>query len=258
MTNIISTEKNYIYFGITGHDHMTTELSILLITAASIGFFHTVLGPDHYLPFIVMSKSGEWSKIKTFWVTLLCGAGHVGSSVIIGLIGIAFGFALSGIISFESARGNIAAWLLTAFGFVYFIWGIRRAYKNKPHTHFHSHGDGVLHSHTHVHKEEHTHVHTEEKKPSMTPWILFTIFVFGPCEPLIPLLMYPAAAHSIYGIAAVTFVFGTITIITMLSVVFISLWGINLLPMQKLERYTHALAGGAICVSGIAIIFLGL
>jgi sulfite exporter TauE/SafE len=92
----------------------------------------------------------------------------------------------------------------------------------------------------------------------MTPWILFTIFVFGPCEPLIPLVMYPAAQHSTIGVILVTAVFGIITIGTMLTIVMVSLWGINLLPIGKLERFTHALAGATICISGLAIVFLGL
>ena len=50
---------------------MTDELSILIIAAASIAFFHTILGPDHYLPFIVMSRSGKWSIRKTTWITIL-------------------------------------------------------------------------------------------------------------------------------------------------------------------------------------------
>jgi hypothetical protein len=44
----------------------------------------------------------------------------------------------------------------------------------------------------------------------------------------------------------------------MLSIVIISSWGINLLPIRKLERFTHALAGGAVLLCGMAIIFLGL
>ena len=95
-------------------------------------------------------------------------------------------------------------------------------------------------------------------KKTMTPWILFTIFVFGPCEPLIPLVMYPAAEHSITGMVLVTAVFGIITIGTMLTIVLGTLWGINFLPIGKLERYTHALAGATICISGLAIVFLGL
>lgn len=237
---------------------MTNEISILLITASSIGFFHTLFGPDHYLPFIVMAKSGKWSKIKTIWVTVLCGIGHVLSSVILGIIGIAAGIAVSSLEGIESFRGDIAAWLLITFGLVYFVWGLKRALKNKPHAHVHVHSDGTMHEHNHTHKLEHTHVHEKPAKKSMTPWILFTIFVFGPCEPLIPLLMYPAAAHSTYGVALVAIVFSITTIGTMLAVVMVSLWGINLLPMEKLERYTHALAGAAICLSGCAIVFLGL
>ena len=36
------------------------ELSALCVTAASIGFLHTLFGPDHYLPFIVMAKAKGW------------------------------------------------------------------------------------------------------------------------------------------------------------------------------------------------------
>ncbi|GAG00740.1 unnamed protein product, partial [marine sediment metagenome] len=44
---------------------MSNELIALYITAASIGFIHTVFGPDHYLPFVVMSKARKWSLGKT-------------------------------------------------------------------------------------------------------------------------------------------------------------------------------------------------
>ncbi len=36
---------------------MSHEIVVLGIAAASIGFFHTLLGPDHYLPFIVMARA---------------------------------------------------------------------------------------------------------------------------------------------------------------------------------------------------------
>ncbi len=237
---------------------MTQEIQILLATAISIAFIHTILGPDHYLPFVIMAKAGKWSKLKTFWVTLLCGIGHVGSSVILGLIGIAMGIAISKLEFVESFRGDIAAWLLITFGFIYFLWGLKKAYKNKPHTHIHAHEDGTYHTHTHTHEKQHSHIHLDESKKSMTPWVLFVIFALGPCEPLIPLLMYPAARHSSFGLIVVSLVFGLITLSTMLSVVFLSLWGINFLPLQKLERYTHALGGAALCLTGLTIVFLNL
>jgi sulfite exporter TauE/SafE len=60
----------------------------------------------------------------------------------------------------------------------------------------------------------------KEQKANLTPWILFLVFVLGPCEPLIPILMYPAAQSSITGLVAVTLVFALTTSITMVSVVF--------------------------------------
>jgi nickel/cobalt exporter len=82
--------------------------------------------------------------------------------------------------------------------------------------------------------------------------------LFGPCEPLIPILMYPAAQDSIFGLILVTAVFGSATILTMLGVVLSATMGISFLPMARLERYNHALAGATIFLCGIAIQFLGL
>jgi len=237
---------------------MSDEIMVLTATAASIGFFHTLFGPDHYLPFIVMSRSGQWSIRKTFWITLLCGIGHVVGSIVLGFLGVAFGIAVSRIEFIESVRGDLAAWILIAFGLIYFVWGMRRAYRNKPHTHMHSHADGEAHVHEHKHFEEHTHVHKTTDARTLTPWILFTIFVLGPCEPLIPILMYPAAKADFMGLIMVTGVFSVLTIGTMLGVVMISAYGLKQLPTRKLERYMHAIAGATILLSGMAIQLLGL
>ncbi len=237
---------------------MTNELLILIAAAASIGFFHTIMGPDHYLPFIVMSRSGNWSLRKTALITVLCGLGHVLGSVLLGLVGIAFGVALSEITLFETVRGSMATWALIAFGLVYFAWGITNALRNKPHKHTHAHADGIDHNHSHDHHEEHVHPHTNNKKKSMTPWVLFTIFVLGPCEPLIPMLMYPAAKSNLYSAFLVAGVFGVVTIITMLGVVLVSSFGLNILPSPRAEKYTHAIAGAIVCLSGASMLLFGL
>ncbi len=67
------------------------EAQILLLTAASIAFLHTILGPDHYLPFVALGKARKWSLAKTLRITLYCGLGHVLSSVVIGGVGIVLG-----------------------------------------------------------------------------------------------------------------------------------------------------------------------
>ncbi|MHC4881198.1 MAG: sulfite exporter TauE/SafE family protein [Planctomycetota bacterium] len=236
---------------------MNSEIMLLCGTAASLGFIHTALGPDHYLPFIVMARARQWSITKTAWITFLCGIGHVGSSVVLGLIGVFVGIQVMKLETFEAFRGSIAAWLLIGFGFAYFVWGVHRAIRNRPHRHLHKHDHHDEHEHEHAHTSEHMHVH-DHKKPNITPWILFTIFVFGPCEPLIPLLMYPAAESSILGTFLVAGVFSVVTIGTMLTIVLLSAWGVSFAKLGRFERYTHALAGAAICLSGLAIQFLGL
>ncbi len=235
---------------------MVNELSFLLLTAATVGFFHTLFGPDHYIPFIAMSKAGNWSKIKTMWVTILCGIGHVGSTIVLGFIGIAFGYTVFHLKSIESYRGDVAGWLLIIFGLLYMAWGIRRALLHKPHAHMHIHHGGIMEVHSHEHHDQ-DHEH-EETKSSMRLWILFTIFVFGPCEPLIPVLVYPAARGTLMDVAIVCAVFSVVTIGTMLTIVFSALYGLSFVPMKRMEQYSHALGGFAILMCGIAVQFLGL
>ncbi len=233
------------------------ELLTLCLTAAGVGLVHTLLGPDHYLPFIAMARVGGWSRRKTLAVTILCGIGHVGSSVVLGVFGIALGVAVFRLENIEAVRGDLAAWLLLGFGLAYTAWGLRRAYRNRPHTHLHVHADGTVHAHQHDHRGEHVHVHDQtEDAPAarLTPWVLFTIFVFGPCEPLIPLLMYPAAGHSLLGVGLVTLVFGLATIATMTAIVVAALAGAARLSGGRLERYGHAAAGLMLTACGAAVL----
>ncbi len=235
------------------------DILVLAGTAASLGFVHTLIGPDHYLPFIVIGRARRWSLRKTLFVSFLAGLGHILSSVVLGLVGIAVGIAVAKLEGVESFRGTLAAWLLIAFGLAYFVWGLRRAWRNKPHAHVHVHAAEEPHAHLHTHEHaEHVHVHGESERTNLTPWILFTIFVFGPCEPLIPLLMYPAARHSSGGVVLVTAAFGATTILTMLAIIALSSWGAKFVRLGKLERYSHALAGLMIFVSGLTVQFLGL
>ena len=237
---------------------ISSEILVLIGTAATLGLVHTVLGPDHYLPFIVISRARKWSLSKTLLISFFCGLGHVLSSVVLGFVGIALGLAVSRLTSVESFRGGAAAWLLIGFGFAYFIWGMHRAIKNRPHKHIHVHVDGEEHEHIHTHEVEHSHVHEEKKGAGLTPWILFVIFVFGPCEPLIPLIMYPAAKHNTGGVVIVALTFGIITILTMLTIIAIASYGVSFVRLGKIEKYAHALAGAMIFISGISVQFLGL
>lgn len=248
---------------------MNAELA-LVGTAAVIGFLHTLFGPDHYIPFVAMSRVGNWSLRKTIVVTILCGLGHVLSSIVLGCVGIAGGFLLLRLEQLESLRGVVAGWMLLGFGLAYFLWGLVQAIRNVPHTHLHAHGDGTIHEHVHTHQDGHLHVHAQAESRAgsqagspvgsrapdarqMTPWILFTIFLFGPCEPLIPMLMYPAAESNVGLVLLVTAVFALVTITTMTGAVVSLYLGASAVRGHTIHRFGHAVAGLAIIACGVAI-----
>jgi sulfite exporter TauE/SafE len=233
------------------------EAQILLLTAASIAFAHTILGPDHYLVFTAMGKARHWGLAKTLRVTLMCGAGHVLSSVIIGGFGIFLGAQLVSLTAIEGVRGNLAGWALLAFGLMYLAWGLKRAGRGRRHTHMHAHGD-IVHVHEHDHHTHHAHVHDEKAKNPVTPWAMFIIFVLGPCEALIPLFMYPAAQQSTGLVIAVAVVFSAVTLLTMMAAVTVTMIGLEKLKLPALGRWEHAVAGASVAACGAAISFLGM
>ncbi|MFC1951718.1 sulfite exporter TauE/SafE family protein [Chloroflexota bacterium] len=235
---------------------MDSSLWILSGAAVLIAFTHTVMGPDHYLPFIMLGRANKWSAKKVAIISMLCGIGHVMSSVVLGTIGIAVGTAIRNLEYFESFRGEIASFLLIGFGIAYATWGIRQTIRTRPHSHSHRRLGGARYSHKHAHSEDYSHAHPQEKPTTF--WALFIIFVLGPCEPLIPLLMFPAATHGWIGILIVTVLFGMVTIGTMVTITVLGSQGLRLMKANWIERYAHALTGGTIAMSGIAIKAFGL
>ncbi|OCX54443.1 hypothetical protein BEL04_09380 [Mucilaginibacter sp. PPCGB 2223] len=232
---------------------MRNELLLLLFTAVTISCVHTFSGPDHYLPFVALSRSKGWSRPRTIMWTMLCGIGHVGSSVLLGLIGIAVGFSLSKLSWFEGIRGGFAAWALLLFGLGYTVWGLYQAKQNKAHKHFDIYDDGSMYVYEHQHGEA---VAPKDRYP-VTPWVMFFIFAMGPSEPMIPLLSYPAAQHSWIGITAMITVYIIATVATMVLMVILGLYGIAFFRTSKIERYVHAIGGAVILICGCGMVFLG-
>jgi hypothetical protein len=124
---------------------MVSELALLMVSASAIAFIHTLLGPDHYLPFVAMGKARSWSFSKTIGITSLCGLGHVGSSILLGSIGISLGIAVGSLENIEGFRGNLAGWVFIIVGFVYLAWAIKKLIRKRSHKHEHSHQNGSSH-----------------------------------------------------------------------------------------------------------------
>ncbi len=209
--------------------------TLLLGTAASLAIVHTLLGIDHSLPFVALGRARRWSLARTLAVTAMCGVGHVASSVVIGALGVGLGVATESMMWFESARGELAAALLIGFGLAYAAWAIWRRLRDEDASHGHyGAANGV------------------------TPWALFIVFVLGPCEPLIPLMVVPGMQGDWVTVAAVVGVFGGLTIAVMVAAVTVAYRGVGLVAGNRLGRHADVAAGLMVAASGAAVLWLGL
>lgn len=231
---------------------MVTELQLLMLTATGIACLHTVTGPDHYLPFIALSKARGWRFGKTLLWTILCGCGHVWSSVLLGLGGAALGWSLSKIAWFENVRGGLAGWVLLLFGLLYGCWGLVRAGRNNAHKHFDTFEDGSIY----VYRHKHGGAVLPQERYKVTPWVMFIIFLLGPCEPMIPLLYFPVARNNWMAMSLLIVIYTFFTLVTMVVMVAMGYYGISFLKMEKLERYVHALGGLTLVICGAGMVFM--
>jgi ABC-type nickel/cobalt efflux system permease component RcnA len=218
-----------------------------------------VAGPDHWLPFIVLGRARGWSRARTLAVTVACGLGHVGSSVVLGFLTLWLGWEATRLAGIEAVRGDLAAWGLVAFGAAYGLWGIRKAMRARVAISPHQHG-GHTHIHTHgADRHEHdAREHARLVRRQTTFWSLFVIFVLGPCEPMIPLFVLPLARGDMGLATVVALVFSAATLLTMTAAVLLVLAGFERLRLGPVERWSHAIAGGTVAACGFAILFLGL
>ncbi|ACC99095.1 hypothetical protein Emin_1549 [Elusimicrobium minutum Pei191] len=210
---------------------------LIVLTAVGLGLTHTILAPNHYLPFIAIAKARNWTLPKTLFITFLCSSGHIIGSLIIAVIAVLFGVAASKIEIIDGYRANIAAWGLILFGLIYFLYGVKAA----------------RHNHSCC---EHIHTKKDDIK-SLTPFILFMLFLFAPCEAFIPIMMIPAIENIPMLTVAVALAFGITTMITMVVAVGLGYKGVELLPFKKWERYGHMIAGAVILICGILVEVLG-
>lgn len=231
---------------------ITATLLSLSLTAITIAFFHTAAGPDHYLPFIVLRRSRGWSLSKTIMLTIVCGFGHVLSSVILGIIGVVLGWQMSEISIFQDVRGDMSSWALLLFGIAYLIYGIARALKVQSHKHF-----DVMQDDVYVFEHRHGESYTPQKRVKVTPLVLFAIFVMGPSEPIIPLLFFSGTHRSPSEIAWLIALFTLTTIITMVGMVLLGNYSYHKVSTEHIDRYSHAIGGFVISMCAFGMLFLG-
>ena len=253
--------------------------TLLLGATASLAIVHTLLGVDHSLPFVALGRARGWTLARTLLVTAVCGAGHVASSVAIGALGVALGIATDALLWLESARGELAAALLIGFGLAYAAWAVWSRLRGRSGAHLHAGMDAVRAGAAGAMEgvapgatagavpraggaDDGANAAARrtggQDASRVTPWALFIVFVLGPCEPLIPLMVVPGIAGDWLTVAAVVGVFGLLTVAVMLLTVAAAYSGVGLLASSRLTRHADVAAGLVVAASGAAVLWLGL
>lgn len=209
---------------------MPDSFSALIISTISIAVIHA-FAPDHWLPFVMIGKAQKWSTVRHVWITSIAGVAHVGSSVVLGGIGIALGIATIELRGVEAIRGEIGVLLLIGFGVAYALWGLKRS------------------------QNHHHHSFSLNDRKAVTLWTLFAIFVLGPCEPLIP-LMFLATAYGVSGVITVSSIFASVTLMMMVGQTLLGASGLQLIKHEFAERYSHTMAGFVIALTGVFLLVI--
>ncbi|HXB56623.1 MAG TPA: hypothetical protein VN461_17780 [Vicinamibacteria bacterium] len=210
-------------------------LGALAVAAATVGSLHS-LAPDHWVPFAAVARARGWSAARTARVTLLCGFGHVTTSVALGLLGLFLGFRV--LEAFGRRLESVGGILLLVFGLLYGAWGLRRAAGRRLHGHAHSHYD---------------HVHDPS---GITVFSLFLLFSADPCVAVVPLMM-AAAPGGPLRLGAIVIVYELATLAAMVALVLPARAGVSVIRAGWLDRYGDAVAGGLIAAVGLLVTGLG-
>ena len=218
---------------------------LLMLTAATVGALHS-LGPDHWLPFAALARARNWTPMRTARLAMICGAGHVTVSALLGILAILI--SRETVEAFGTSLHDTAPYLLIAFGFVYTTLALWRISRRKL-LHHVDHLEGIPHDHGHGHHHDHG--------KSLSEWGLFVLFCCDPCIALIPMIV-AAASSGWPAIGGVILVYELATIAAIVVLVQTAHAGARRLRLTWIDRYGDAAAGVCILLVGMVVTILGV
>ena len=204
---------------------MTEEIALLTASTATAAALHAALGADHYLPLAAVARQRRMSMPGVLALALGAGSAHIGVTALLA--------ALAGWYAAHSAWGTThVAWSVAAL----IAAGILYAAQDLPYW------------------------RARAKHRNLAgPIVVAAAVALGPCEPLLPLLLYPAVS----GIASVwllTGVFASVTVATMAVMLVAVSCGLHRLrwpAWAPARRYGHVAVGAVLVACGAAMLWLG-
>ena len=234
---------------------MSQTTYLLIVTAGATALFHTLI-PDHWLPFVLVARSQDWSLRKTFFTTLLSALFHVALSLGLGVLALLLGR------EFIEAVGErletVAGVALIFFGLVYtlvFLFG------GGQHQHyFPGHGE-------HHPVEDYlgpepqpgpSRPHILSRHLGDQPWGAFTLAIvvgLNPCILAIP-LVFATISEGPWVLAGVVIAFALTSVVVLVTASLVGYQGLKRLKLGFLNRYGEVISGLLLIALGLGMLLL--
>ena len=224
---------------------MDRSLSALLAGTVTIAALHALI-PSHWLAFAIVGRRQRWTVRRTLTVTALAGTGHVGLTILLGLFLAGVGKeALKAIPPFMEHAATAA--LLIALG-GYFVWASVRGGEHGGHSHGHNLTDESG-------QTEHGGVSGRFARNPTVIGALVLGMTLSPCLDLLSVYV-GAAARPWHVLLLMSLLMASVTMGLMLSLVWLTLHGLQKLNLHWLEHNEGLAIGGLLILLGILLFFL--
>ena len=214
----------------------------ILATGFAVAFLHGAL-PNHWLPFVLVSRRQGWSKGKTLAITALAGLGHAAVTMLLGLLLVALGLAVGDRLG--PALPLVAGGLLILFGLYYLANHARGGHLHLPFL-------GRL-APAHGFADEDVSGTALSDRAAILG--LLAILALSPCEAFIPVYL-SGLRFGWVGFGLLSLVLAGAAMASMVGLTGLSLAGAGWLGLKSTERYEGLVLGAALCLLGTLVMLL--
>jgi hypothetical protein len=208
---------------------------LLLVGAViAVGILHTAV-PDHWVPIAVMARQAHWSPARTARTAFVAGLGHTLSTLAIGIVVWAAGFAAA--MHFGHLVSVVSSFALIGFG----VWIATAGFLE-------------LRARDHATRANLTDFYRERPNARTA---LLVILGSSPMIEGIP-AFFAAARFGAGLLGIMALCFGLSTIATYVTLCVYSASALQKLAFAPFERYGEVLSGVVIAMVGIVFLFLPL
>jgi nickel/cobalt transporter (NicO) family protein len=223
---------------------VTRTAFLLFVSSCSTAIIHALI-PDHWLPFVLISRVERWSEERAAALAGMAGALHVLVSLLAGGAAILLGSTTVESLAARTGRslGFLGGVLLVVFGAVYGIWRHRREARSHPRTD-RPEGDPRPHVHAHGHLLERWFHGT------LTARALVLVIGISPCALLVPILL-AAGTESPLAVLASAAGFALCTVATMVGITIFAMRGMRRIDLPFFARYGDLISGALVSAIGV-------